>query len=1350
MKKVYFFLVSLLFAFSSFLTQAQEMEQIINDPNGNPKTIKFTQGTKVSADDTKSLLLSYLPQASENDFILIKSEKDQLGMTHDKYQQYYNGIKVEYGTYTVNTKNGNPLSIIGQYFPVKESQTKSSQISEEQALQKALDYIGAEVYMWESEENEEWAKEVEPTGTFYPQGELVYIKDYFNEDLALKNQLVLVYKFNIYAQKPLSRDYVYVNAETGEIVFKDAIIKLFPIEEDVNGTSTKSAQNNSIKSGVYAATRYSGVQTISTTTSGSNYVLKAYDRGNGIETYNIHNSTSYWSAYDFTDNNNQWTADEFDNAAKDNAALDAHWGTEKVWDYWMLKRGRNSYDANKGVIKNYVHYGSNSDEAFWNGNVFSYGDGNMYDAVTSLDAVAYAIGHAICDNTADLTYYGESGAITEGLSNIWAACVDNYAAIGKSVWEIGEDIGGPIFNLSNPNAHGQPDTYLGTYWINSTSNNEFEQKNSGVLGYWFYLLSEGGSGTNDNGHAYNVSGIGIEDAARVTYRAEAIYLNPDDQYSDLRTVTIVAAEDIFGAGSNESDQVKNAWDAVGVYALQQGSSDYCDSYCLDSYYMWLREVNIGGFTNTSGRSTYTDFTFMELDLEPGVSYPVHLIQSGQTVYRYQLYWRIWIDLNGDNDFDDANELVFDSSTPFGTDNTTGSMTLPETHTKTTRMRVSIFYAGYGYKQGPCDVSWYGEVEDYTVNIFNPEAPTAPANLTEVSKSQTSVNLAWDASTDNVEVIGYKIYQDGIEVKDVPGTSATVDGLSAQTSYLFYVVAYDGDDNLSPKSNMINVVTKSNYPNDTQAPTAPQSLNYNNVTKSSVGLNWNASTDNIAVAGYFIYQDGVKVASVNTTNITINGLSSETGYSFYVKAFDAAGNVSDASNTANVTTLSDNPEDNESPTVPTNLTASDIGKTSLKLTWDASSDNVGVDYYRIYRNGSHISSVNNTSSLITGLTEGAQYYFYIRAYDEAGNSSSNSSWLWITTESDSDNESPTTPQNIQVVDKGTDYVQLSWDPSSDNLGVTQYRVYKNGSSYTYVNGTSVIVEGLNAGTEYYFQVRAYDAANNNSGLSSRKYVTTDTEGYTPEGITFPSYTCFTYGNDQSYEFIDYVGLGVIDNASGAEAGYSSYLGTITPAVLSPHSYILYLSAGFASGRDNEYWRVWIDFNMDGDFYDEDELVAEGGPFAYDGIISAEFVVPTSISAGYTVMRVSMKYGGYPSSCEIFQYGEVEDYPIELSNGKSGNYTSDMEHSNTRDINNPIGIERTLLYPNPVSNTLYINNISRDSKLQNVSVYSSTGALVIQQQVNDTNNEVNVSELPSGIYTIAVKTDRKVYNSKFIKQ
>jgi bacillolysin len=795
--------------------KAQEVDKLLVGRNGTPKFIKFDPTTtKATTSSSETVLRTYVFTQNKDELKQIASKTDKHGYTHERFQQYFNGVKVEHGKYTVNKHNGNIVSLNGEYILLNEGFRTNPVISEQAALSKALNYIGAQKYMWQNADNEKFAKKTEKSGTYYPKGELVIVQNFLSNEKAIRLQPVLAYKFNIYAQQPLSRNFVYVDAKTGNIVHKNAIIK-HANDVNHNHSATNLSKENKKPISILAdangtaATRYSGSRTITADSYSGYYRLRETGTRN-VETYNMNMGINYNSATDFTDNDNNWTAAEHNNADKDNAALDAHWGAEMVWDYWNSEHGRNSFDDGGATIESYVHfdlveYGySNQDNAFWNGSVMTYGDGTSFEPLTCIDIVAHEIGHAITTYTCDLTYSYESGAMNEGFSDIWAASIEYFADPTKNEWELGEEIGGPIRSLSDPKAYGQPDTYLGTNWYTGSGDNGGVHYNSGVLNHWFYVLSVGESGTNDNGDSYNVSGIGINKAAAIAYRMELVYLSSNAQYADARTYAIQSAEDLYGAGSNEVIQTTNAMYAVGI-GSEYGQISYCTSQGNNSSYEWIASVEIGSFTNTSGAAGYTNFTSQTIELESGQSYGISLT-PGFASSTYNEYWKIWIDLNADGDFSDAGELVFDAGS-MSSSAVTGTLDVPSVADVTTRLRVSMKYNG---AQTACETFSYGEVEDYTVSITSgggdTEAPTAPTNLSSSNVTQTTFTLSWTASTDNVGVAGYEVFMNGASYSSVTGTTANITGLTESTTYSFYVVAEDEAGNVSPQSSTLNVTT----------------------------------------------------------------------------------------------------------------------------------------------------------------------------------------------------------------------------------------------------------------------------------------------------------------------------------------------------------------------------------------------------------------------------------------------------------------------------------------------------------------------------------------------------------------
>ncbi|WP_452598853.1 M4 family metallopeptidase [Pontimicrobium sp. MEBiC01747] len=498
------------------------------------------------------VLKSKFDVSDNNSLLNTKTFNDSYGFKHKEYQQYYSNIKVEHSVLKMHLKNEAMVSVTGEFVSNLSLDTKP-QISEPDAFKKALGYVNAETYIWDDSEMYQWYLSENNSQV----GELVICKNFLSENEI--NQYELAYKFDIYSLVPLSRAHIYVSATTGEIIHTNSIIK----------HANKHKANIPKKPTPFvtgtASTRYSGSRSIETTLASGSYILKDATRGNGIETYDLNNGTSYGSAINFSDNNNNWTTSEWHNSQKDDAALDAHWGAEMTYDYFLNEHSRNSFDNSGAIIKSYIHYSSNYVNAFWNGSVMTYGDGNAsIDPLTSIDIAAHEIGHAVCTHTANLTYSYESGALNESYSDIWGACVEFFADPTKSTWELGEDINFVIRSLSNPNAHNQPDTYLGTYWYTGSGDHGGVHTNSGVNNFWFYLLSQGGSGTNDNSDFYSVTGIGITKAAKIAYRTESVYLSASSNYNDAKNFSIQAAADLYGVGSMEWNSVKAAWCAVGV------------------------------------------------------------------------------------------------------------------------------------------------------------------------------------------------------------------------------------------------------------------------------------------------------------------------------------------------------------------------------------------------------------------------------------------------------------------------------------------------------------------------------------------------------------------------------------------------------------------------------------------------------------------------------------------------------------------------------------------------------------------------------------------------------------------
>ena len=325
--------------------------------------------------------------------------------------------------------------------------------------------------------------------------------------------------------------------------------------------------------------------------------------------------------------------------------------------------------------------------------------------------------------------------------------------------------------------------------------------------------------------------------------------------------------------------------------------------------------------------------------------------------------------------------------------------------------------------------------------------------------------------------------------------------------------------------------------DNQSPTAPTNLSSTATTTTTVSLTWSASSDNVGVTGYDIYNNGSWIASSSSASVNVTGLSPGTAYSFTAKAFDAAGNYSAASNVVNVSTQSGggsltNLSLNKSVTTSSGAGGYAVdGNTAETSRWSAegfpqwlevdlgdvysiSQTQVVAYQDRAYQfviesktsaGGSYTTIVNRSSNTTPGTVSspitdsfGPVNARYVRI-TVSGASGYSGSWAALVEfsvfggTSSGDNQSPTVPSNLTSTASTTTTVSLSWGGSSDNVGVTGYDIYNNGSWVASSSGTSVNVTGLSPGTAYSFTAKAFDAAGNYSAASNVVNVSTQSGG-----------------------------------------------------------------------------------------------------------------------------------------------------------------------------------------------------------------------------------------------------------------
>lgn len=663
---------------------------------GDYSFIHFTDKSSTTASSFFQTFAKDLSLSSSDKFNLLKTENDEIGFTHYRYQQAYNGISVMGGEYLLHEKNGNLISANGNFHSNLSINTIAS-ISKEAAIQAAIKFIGAEKYSWENSEEEQFLKSEtnNPNATYYPQAELIIAP---KNGIYERENFHLCYKINITSEKPYDIVDVFIDAHTGEFVNKISKIA----NADVTATGS---------------TLYSGTKTITTDSYNGSYRLR--ESGRPIQTFNMNNGTNYSNATDFTNPTTSWTsvtrlnsftissvtsswwyavfADEtpdlyikikdgsnttvyssgyFNNtfppvtlnninlsmvnppytveiwdydgigddyggsysissssgtfnwsgsgnngtytvlAATGRAEVDVHWAMEKTYDFYLTQLSRNSFDNSGGIIKNYIHKDVAWNNANWNGTVMSYGDGSgsLFRPLVSIDVVGHEFTHAVVQYTANLQYQGESGALNESFADIFGTAIEFYGATSPN-WTMGESIVVPspfiLRSMSNPNGglQPQPDTYDGTNWINTNGCTPVSgpggndlcgvHMNSGVQNFWYYLLCQGGSGTNDIGNTYSVTGIGMNPATQIAYRNLRLYLTSTSNYLSSYYGSLQAAEDLYGTGTTQWNSVNNAWYAVGIGNGTNNNTTYCSG---TTYF----DAPSGTFSDGSGNTNYHD------------------------------------------------------------------------------------------------------------------------------------------------------------------------------------------------------------------------------------------------------------------------------------------------------------------------------------------------------------------------------------------------------------------------------------------------------------------------------------------------------------------------------------------------------------------------------------------------------------------------------------------------------------------------------------------------------------------------------------------------------------------------
>ncbi|MGN7415355.1 M4 family metallopeptidase [Paenibacillus sp. SAF-068] len=484
-------------------------------PYASEEGIPLNNGT----DDT---IYNYLGQQEQflnsdvkSQLKIVKRNTDTSGVRHFRLKQYIKAIPVYGAEQTVHLdKTGAVSSALGDLPPIEEQAIPNdgvAEISGEDAIRIATEEATSRI-------GELGAAEITP------QAEL----NIYHHEEDGQTYLVYITEVNVLEPAPLRTKY-FINAVDGSIVSQFDLINF------ATGTGT----------GVLGDTK-----TLTTTQSGSTFQLKDTTRGNGIQTYTANNGSSLPGTL-LTDSDNVWT---------DRAGVDAHAHAAATYDFYKNKFNRNGINGNGLLIRSTVHYGSNYNNAFWNGAqiVFGDGDGTTFRSLSGdLDVVGHELTHGVIEYTANLEYRNEPGALNEAFADIFGNTIQSKN------WLLGDDIytpnipGDALRSLSNPTLYGQPDKYSDRY--TGTQDNGGVHINSGIINKAYYLAAQGGT---HNG--VTVTGIGRDKAIQIFYSTLVNYLTPTSKFAAAKTATIQAAKDLYGANSAEATAITKAYQAVGL------------------------------------------------------------------------------------------------------------------------------------------------------------------------------------------------------------------------------------------------------------------------------------------------------------------------------------------------------------------------------------------------------------------------------------------------------------------------------------------------------------------------------------------------------------------------------------------------------------------------------------------------------------------------------------------------------------------------------------------------------------------------------------------------------------------
>jgi|GEM_PF-758729 Beta-1,4-xylanase len=348
----------------------------------------------------------------------------------------------------------------------------------------------------------------------------------------------------------------------------------------------------------------------------------------------------------------------------------------------------------------------------------------------------------------------------------------------------------------------------------------------------------------------------------------------------------------------------------------------------------------------------------------------------------------------------------------------------------------------------------------------------------------SARLSWSPATDDIGINGYRIYQDGTAIADVSADRRIYEatGLTPGQMYAFKIEALDAvHESTGGPAASIEMPAA-----DVAAPVWPSASapELSGITRNGAIVSWQSADDQYGVDSYAVYLDDSEAAIVSGTgsgdtySYQLDQLQPGTAYSIHIAAIDAAGNKANSQaviwNTAAA--------DTEQPhwAAGSKLHSAAVTAAGVWLNWSAAMDNAAVDSYRVYAGDKQIAIVNGAirNYFVAGLEEDTDYSFHVAAVDSAGNVSEPLVLEGARTLK-YDSIFPQWPSGSRISLEETDEgMRLQWDSATDNIGVSGYRLYRNGIVIAETDGSArAYTDTVNQDTQAVYKVEAADSAGN---------------------------------------------------------------------------------------------------------------------------------------------------------------------------------------------------------------------------------------------------------------------------------